>query len=80
MELEQYLEEHYWSEDDLLRELRADIDGAALRSGQRRGRTPARCWCLAGARACSARHAVQLQRHLDGARAAPPDGISTPSR
>ena len=71
--LEQYLSEHYWSEDDLLREVRADIEQRGPDDpGQRRGgpaARAARARCRRDARARD-RHALRLQRHLDGARAA----------
>jgi len=51
MELEQYLEEHYWSEDDLLREVRADIEqrGPAIQVSAEAGRLLALLVRLAGA-------------------------------
>jgi caffeoyl-CoA O-methyltransferase len=49
--LEQYLEEHYWSEDDLLREVRADIEarGPAIQVSAEAGRLLALLVRLAGA-------------------------------
>jgi predicted O-methyltransferase YrrM len=51
MELEQYLEEHYWSEDGVLRELRADIEqrGPAIQVSAEAGRLLALLVRLAGA-------------------------------
>jgi caffeoyl-CoA O-methyltransferase len=51
MELEQYLEEHYWSEDDLLREVRADIEerGPTIQVSAEAGRLLALLVRLAGA-------------------------------
>jgi predicted O-methyltransferase YrrM len=76
MELEQYLEEHYWSEDDLLREVRADIEqrGPAIQVSAEAGRLLALLVRLAGAR-----HVLELGT-LFGysgiwiARELPPDG------
>jgi len=51
MELEQYLEEHYWSEDELLRDVRADIEqrGPAIQVSAEAGRLLALLVRLAGA-------------------------------
>ena len=51
MELEQYLAEHYWSEDDLLREVRSDIEqrGPAIQVSAEAGRLLALLVRLAGA-------------------------------
>jgi predicted O-methyltransferase YrrM len=51
MELEQYLEEHYWAEDELLREVRADIEqrGPAIQVSAEAGRLLALLVRLAGA-------------------------------
>src|ERR1700709_1345588 len=51
MELEQYLTQHYWAEDDLLREVRADIEqrGPAIQVSAEAGRLLALLVRAAGA-------------------------------
>ncbi len=71
--LEQYLSQRYWTEDDLLREVKADIAerGPQIQVSAEAGRLLSLLVRAAGAtRVLEVGHAVRLQRHLDGARAA----------
>ena len=76
-ELEQYLSEHYWTEDDVLREVRADIERARARRSRSAPRQGACSRCSCGwraRRACSSSGTLFGYSGIWMARELPPGG------